>query len=130
MKYIVWIGTSFLIASISGALIQALSIAVINLFSKENHEEIEKKSTIFFILGTFIGLASSLIIGARFVLLPEQIEKIIHIGLMIITGAGFILVFNILGRIFEIAWGVVKLIIKIGIVIFIAALLASVMFGL
>ena len=130
MKYLIWIGASFLISMIGGIIIQALSLAAIDLFAKNNKEEKEENTFWFAFWGIIITFVASLIVGARFVLSPEQIEKVIYVGSMIIGGAAILLILNILGRIFEVAFSIIKILIKIAIVIFIIAFLASLMFGI
>lgn len=130
MKYLIWIGASFLISMIGGIIIQALSLAAIDLFAKNNKEEKEENTFWFAFWGIIITFVASLIVGARFVLSPEQIWKIMYAGYMIIGGAVFLLILNILGRIFDVAFSIIKVLIKVAIAIFIIAFLVSLMFGI
>lgn len=130
MKYLIWIGVSFLISMIGGMVIQLVSLIIIDLFSKEDKKEKQENTIWFFVWGSIIFFAVSLIIGGKFVLSPEQIEKVIYVGSMVIGGAAILLVLNILGRIFEVAFSIIKVLIKVAIAIFIIAFLASLMFGI
>ena len=130
MKYLIWIGVSFLISMIGGTVIQLISLIIIDLFSKKDKEEKQENTIWFFVWGSIALFAASLIIGGRFVLSPEQIEKVIYVGSMIIGGAAILLILNILGRIFEVAFSIIKVLIWIAVVIFIIAFLASLMFGI
>ena len=130
MKYLIWIGVSFLISAIGGIIIGTLSLAIIDLFIKKDKEEKEDNASWFIFWGVIITFLASLIIGARFVFSPEQIEKIVHVGYMIIAGAAFLLILSVLGKIFEVAFSIIKKIIKIVVIALIIAFLASLMFGI
>ena len=130
MKYLIWIGVSFIIAMILGAVIGTVLTTVIDKLSKKDREETDSENIGVFLWSSVIVFVASLIIGSRFVFSPEQIEKIEYVGYMIMGGAAFLLILNILGKIFEVAYSIIKTLIKVAVVIIIIAFLASLMFGI
>lgn len=130
MKYLIWIGASLVIAMILGAVIGTVLATVIDKLSKEDRKETDPENIGVFLWSSVIVFILSLIIGGRFVLSPEQIEKVIYVGSMIIGGAAILLILNILGKIFEVAISIIKVLIKVAIAVFIIAFLASLMFGI
>ena len=130
MKYLIWIGASLIIAMILGAIIGTILATLIDKFSKKDRKETDPENIGVFLWSSVIVFALSLIIGARFVLSPEQIWKIMYAGYMIMGGAAFLLILNILGRIFDVAFSIIKVLIKVAIAIFIIAFLVSLMFGI
>lgn len=130
MKYLIWIGASLIIAMILGAVIGTFLATAVNKFSKKDRTETDPENIGVFLWSSVIVFVISLIVGGRFVLSPEQIEKVIYVGSMVIGGAAILLILNILGRIFEVAFSIIKVLIKVAIAIFIIAFLASLMFGI